>query len=40
MATGGEPLRLVRGDGRRAAPTIEQFATDIRGLVAAQVPRR
>jgi hypothetical protein len=41
MATGGEPLRLVRGDGRRPAPTIEQFATDIRGLVAAaEAPRR
>ncbi|HEX2443852.1 MAG TPA: hypothetical protein VHJ77_07895 [Vicinamibacterales bacterium] len=41
MAAGGEPLRLVRGDGRRPAPTIEQFATDIRGLVAAaEAPRR
>lgn len=39
LAPGGEPLRLVRGDGRRPAPTIERFAADIRAIVTKQAAR-
>jgi hypothetical protein len=40
LSPGVEPVRLVRGDPNRPAPTLERFAADIRALLARKAGAR
>lgn len=40
ISPGAEPVRLVRGDPNRPAPTLERFAADIRAILARKTGAR
>jgi hypothetical protein len=40
LSPGVEPVRLVRGDPNRPAPTLERFAADVRALLARKAGAR
>ena len=40
IAPGVEPVRLVRGDPNRPAPTLERFAADVRAILARKAGAR